>query len=265
MNWHKIAGIGVAGNFTGHLEQAGEDKDFSKIKVKDKRAPKGVFPFYMPNGSSHFLHQMPISTSEIILKNAHENHQIEPEMSLLCELQYHQQMVTKITPTHAMAHNDCSIRRPGAKKISEKKNWGNNSKGVSAQHIAIDKFENGGILDAYNLTSYLLRDGEFHLYGLDSPVTGYSYFYTELIAWMTERLRHQQDEGPLENMKEWLMASGCPAKILISIGATKYTPFGESTYLEHGDVIYVILYDSTIYNETDFHKIINDLLRSWTS
>ncbi len=66
----------------------------------------------------------------------------------------------RIVPREAMAHNDCSIRREGAKKISEKKNWGVETKGTSAQSIEIDRFEAGGILDDYRIASYLLRDGE---------------------------------------------------------------------------------------------------------
>ena len=44
----KIACFGVAGNFTGHLEQAGEAIDFAKMKVSDTNAPKAVFPTFIP-------------------------------------------------------------------------------------------------------------------------------------------------------------------------------------------------------------------------
>ena len=37
-------GLGVAGNFAGHLEQAGEAADFVAVKVDDKVAPKALFP-----------------------------------------------------------------------------------------------------------------------------------------------------------------------------------------------------------------------------
>ena len=40
MEWDNIFGIGVAGNFTGHLEQAGEAKDFLHVRVSDEQAPK---------------------------------------------------------------------------------------------------------------------------------------------------------------------------------------------------------------------------------
>ena len=37
----KMATFGVAGNFTGHLEQAGEAVDFTNVKTKEAKAPKG--------------------------------------------------------------------------------------------------------------------------------------------------------------------------------------------------------------------------------
>lgn len=41
----KFIGLGVAGNFTGHLEQAGEDRDFVKIQTSEVHQPKAIFPF----------------------------------------------------------------------------------------------------------------------------------------------------------------------------------------------------------------------------
>jgi hypothetical protein len=39
--------------------------------------------------------------------------------------------------------------------------------------------------------------------------------------------------------------------MVISIGATSYTKFGESTFLEIGDEIFVYIYDSLQYNFED--------------
>ena len=44
--------FGIAGNFTGHLEQAGEAGDFRNIKTKEESAPKAVFPTYIPGAKS---------------------------------------------------------------------------------------------------------------------------------------------------------------------------------------------------------------------
>ena len=214
MDLQDVIGLGVAGNFTGHLEQAGEAANFEGVAVR----PKGVFPFYVPGGGEHFLHRFPLSTSRIQLPGAADDLQMEPEIGLLCDLEYRGNEVAGIVPRQFGAYNDCSIRRPGARKISEKKNWGPASKGIAATLLPIDRFEPGGILDHFRLASYLLRSGELHAYGVDSAVTGYSYFHGRLLDWLLERVNTQADEGPLESIAGWLERAGHPKRALISIG-----------------------------------------------
>ncbi len=268
MDFERVIGLGVAGNFAGHLEQAGEARDFKDLKLADARAPKGVFPFYVPLPSSsssssagtsgHFLHRYPISADRIRLSSRDENHQIEPEVSLLCDLVYggpDGSRVTSLTPRFAMAHNDCSIRREGASKISEKKNWGPESKGTSRQSIPIDRFERGGVLDDYHIACFLLRGGVLHEYGVDSPVASYSYMYGELVAWLVRMLNEQVDGGPLENIARWFEVAGRPAQALISIGATRYTDFGETNFLEPGDESIVVVYDAQHFSSAEIRRI----------
>ncbi len=255
MDWQDVIGLGVAGNFTGHLEQAGEADDFRHLAIPDASAPKGVFPFYVPGDGEHFLHRFPISSDRLRLGSPDEKHQIEPEVALLCELRYESGRVVAIEPRSAMAHNDCSIRREGAKKISEKKNWGPETKGTAREAIEIDRFEPGGVLDEYRIASFLLRDGELFEYGVDSAVRSYSYVYGQLIDWLITRLNDQVDEGPLENIADWLAVAGMPPRALISIGATRYTPFGESTFLARGDRAIVALYDSTRLDRNEIETI----------
>ena len=257
MDWQNIAGFGIAGNMTGHLEQAGEAGDFTQVQVLEATAPKGIFPFYIPKSpATRQLHVMPLSSTLIELNPDGERYQIEPEMSLLCDLHYKDGAVSAIVPLSAMAHNDCSIRKKGAKKISSKKNWGPHTKGVSTNPIAIDQFSAGGILDHIQLTSYLLRDEHLHLYGVSSPVISYSYFYEQLLDWMIEKFAHQKDEGPLENLKAALAEAQYPAQALISIGATRYTRFGETNFLKPNDIAIVALYDTRTYTEQDIREII---------
>ena len=249
MDWERVIGLGVAGNFAGHLEQAGEANDFKDLVIEDAAAPKGIFPFYVPRlgadetEQAHFLHVCPISSERIRLGSQEEKHQIEPEVSILCDLVYENGRVVRVVPREAMAHNDCSIRREGAKKISEKKNWGPETKGTASQSIPIDRFEKGGVLDGYRIASYLLRDGTLTEYGVDSSVASYSYMYSQLLDWLVDKLNHQVDEGPLENISEWLEVAGQPSQALISIGATRYTEFGETTFLSRGDQVIVAVYD----------------------
>ena len=48
---NKMPAFGVAGNFTGHLEQAGEAGDFANVITKEQNAPKAIFPTYIDRKS----------------------------------------------------------------------------------------------------------------------------------------------------------------------------------------------------------------------
>ena len=45
MNFEQMIGFGVAGNFAGHLEQAGEAADFTQVKTENAIQPKAIFLF----------------------------------------------------------------------------------------------------------------------------------------------------------------------------------------------------------------------------
>ncbi len=239
-----IIGFGIAGNFARHLEQAGESADFVGIETAEEDAPKGVFPTYVP-GDETFLGIWPFSSTTIT--NPGKPIQMEPEIALLCDIAYEEENVSAITPTRFGAYNDCSIRIEGAPKISVKKNWGANSKGITEQMLPLDSFSHGSKLDHYALTSFIKRDGTLHQYGENSPLSTYSYFYKKLTDWIVDRLNNQQETGPLENLKALLKKAAYPKQMLISIGATRYTPYGESHYLENGDILYIITYDTRLY------------------
>ena len=247
-----LAGFGVAGNFANHLEQAGESEDFINVQTDEEDAPKGIFPFYLKNFDG-FISTFPLSTTSIVAKEG-ENIQMEPEIALLCDVSYEDGKVSTLTPTHFTAYNDCSIRRKGAKKISQKKNWGAQTKGVSEDFIPIDKFSLGGVMDNYNIASFIKRDGKLIAYGVDSQALGYSYFYEKLITWLEKKFAHQTDHGPLEAISKYLESVDYPCKFLVSIGATRYTEFGETHFLELGDEIFVLIYDRNHEDEASVIK-----------
>ena len=133
-------GFGVAGNFAGHLEQAGEAVDFANV-ASDGAAPKGIFPWYAP-GYDSFLGEFPLSHDALMVPTTTEadgplNLQIEPEVALACRVVWNGDTIATLQPFALGAFNDCSIRRPNAKKISHKKNWGPASKGVAHQFFDI--------------------------------------------------------------------------------------------------------------------------------
>lgn len=241
-------GFGVAGNFAGHLEQAGEAADFARVVPVAAEAPKGIFPWYRP-GDEGFLGTFPLSVERLELPTADVplNLQIEPELGVIVRMAYGAGgRVVGCRPTAAGAFNDCSIRRPGATKISEKKNWGVASKGLAARLFAIDDLEADGGLRGLRIASFLRRGDTVHEYGIDSAAADYSYAGARLIDWILDRLANQvgAPDTPLEPVGRQLCASGCPPQAVVGIGATRYTAFGESNFLLPGDESVVVVYDS---------------------
>lgn len=248
MNDYKnFIGLGVAGNFALHLEQAGESADFKEILTEDPNGPKGMFPFYI-SGCEGRLGIYPISSDTILLPNEECNVQPEPEVALICDFDYDAEgNVTNITPRFFGAYNDCSLRKEGAAKISHKKNWGESSKGLASTLIPIDTFEKGGIMDSYRIASFLRREGMLMRYGEDVELTGYSFFYGKLLEWMQKQINTQSDFGPLEPIGDYLREALCPKQAIISIGATRYTHFGETNFIQEGDEVIVVVYDNNTY------------------
>ncbi len=262
--YKNFLGLGIAGNFALHLDQAGEAEDFKDVITADEAAPKGMFPFYLPIAegaeskkhpqAKEQLYTYPLSAERLQLPKEALNVQAEPEVGLICELEYVAGKITSITPTYFGAYNDASIRVKGANKISDKKNWGAYSKGFSAQLIEIDKFEAGGIMDNFSICSFLRRDNTLHTYGEDVELTGYSYFYTKLLNWIENQINTQEEFGPLEPLAEYIEFSGYPKEAIISIGATRYSDYGEHTFLQKDDDVLVVLYDHTMYTHHDVLK-----------
>lgn len=244
-----VAGVGVAGNFAGHLEQAGEAADFVAVASDSPEGPKGVFPWYVP-GDDGFLGVFPLSSERLVRpRDPQADLQIEPEAGVLLDVSYDDDgRVRALTPRALGAFNDCSIRRPGAAKISHKKNWGAHSKGVARRMFAVGDLDPAGATASLRLASFLRRDGETHEYGIDSPLAGYTYYGARLLGWLADRLRSQAGAPgtPLEPVGEYLRAAGRPPRLLVGIGATRYTPLGESTYLRAGDEAVVIVYDGAV-------------------
>lgn len=241
--------FGVAGNFTGHLEQAGEAADFVSVAAAEN-APKAVFPTYIPGACGtvpSFLGVFPFDSLEIRFPEGEKKVQIEPECAVVFRAHWNGDVIESLEPLCFGASNDCSIRKEGAKKISQKKNWGECSKGFSSQLISIDRFDAEGILNRYRIASFMIRGNEVFTYGEDSAVRDYSYIYEKLNEWMIEKLNGQKDEGPAENINSYLNEAGCPEQIMISIGATRYTEFGETNFLNGGDESVVILYPEDKY------------------
>ena len=249
-------GFAVAGNFAGHLGEAGEADEFSVIQTEEKDAPKGLFPFYIKEHNS-FLGTYPISSDVISMHNREADKiQAEPEVALICDFVYEDGKVIDIIPKYFSAFNDCSLRTQDGNKLSTKKNWGINTKGISEDFIEIDNFSERGILSKYHLSSFIKRDGKIHNYGTISAVKTYSYFFTQLKDWMINKFNTQEDCGPLEELGQFMKNAKDAKGMLIAAGATAYADFGKKNFLKKGDELFIYVYNARVYSH---QSIINNI------
>ncbi|MDO5055155.1 MAG: DUF5718 family protein [Pasteurella oralis] len=257
MDFKKMIGLGVAGNFAGHLEQAGEAADFISVQIEESIQPKAIFPFYVPsnklNPEHQFLATYPISHQHLSFSNeiGADNLQIEPEIALICDIEYSGQKVIQLIPRLFAAYNDCSIRRPNAQKISEKKNWAPESKGLSPTLLPLTSFKLGSEIDQFHIACFHKRGEQFNEYGVDSPALGYSYFHQKLLNWIVDKMNTQPDQGPMNNISALIEKADYPKQAIISIGATRYTDFGEHNFLQVGDTSIVVVYNAEKYSHSD--------------
>lgn len=260
MDFKHAIGFGVAGNFAGHLEQAGEAADFITVKTEEAIQPKAIFPFYVPsqtlNPEHQFLSIFPLSHNKIHFpEQGADNLQIEPEIALICDIEYSDKKVTALIPRFFGAYNDCSIRRPNAKKISEKKNWGTNTKGLSATLLPLTSFDLDSEIDQFYIACFHKRNETFSEYGINSPALGYSYFHHKLLNWIIDKMNTQPDLGPMNDIPALIEKANYPKQAVISIGATRYTEFGERNFLQVGDVSIVVVYNAKQYSAEDIAEM----------
>lgn len=244
-------GFAVAGNFAGHLGEAGEADEFSVIETEDKDAPKGLFPFYI-KGHKSFLGTYPICEKNIHTHGREEDKiQAEAEVALICDFTYENEKVVDIIPKYFTAFNDFSLRIQDGKKLSAKKNWGENTKGISKDLIAIDNFTEEGILGTYHISSFIKRDGLLHNYGTISAVKSYSYFFAQLKNWMVDKFNTQEDCGPLEEISQFMHNAKESKGMLIALGSTAYSEFGKKNFLKKGDELFVYVYNARVHSYQD--------------
>lgn len=256
-------GFGVAGNFAGHLEQAGEAVDFASVGAA-AAMPKGIFPWYVP-GSDTRLGAFPLSSDLLALPapaaDAPLRIQVEPELGVLCDIARDETgAVAALTPRWVAAFDDCSLRRPNAAKISDKKNWGVGSKGLASTAFVASDLAPDGPLASMRLASFLRRDHETHAYGVDSAIPTYTLFGEPLLLWLAERLRLQRgsSDTPLEDVGALLDQSHTATTVLVGIGASRYEPYGEVTFVEPGDEAVVVLYDADTHSPTHVAEHVAD-------
>lgn len=240
--------LGIAGNSAGHLQQTGESQAFTQFD--DANKPQALFPIYVPQAQEHYLAVMPYSSHQLILpEDEQAKAQMEPEVALKLQATYSADgQLIRLTPVAMTLVNDVTYRNASVTRLAQKKNWGRASKGLAAAEIQINDFSHAANLGSYRLCGFHQRDGLWQLAGEDVALTQYSYFYSELLQWLVEQIQQQQETGLFHNIQSLLTQANLPDTLLVAIGATRYSDYGQQHQLLSGDQTVVALYDSARYH-----------------
>lgn len=259
--WHRCYGLGVAGNVAGHMAQAGEADGHAEEAAQ--ATPAAVFTFYAPHPHTvdapvkevlARLEQFPVTNAVIDLprREGARNVQVEPEMGLYVDVVYARDggSVERLVPRRVAAFNDCSIRQlDGSEKLSEKKNWGFGSKGISLRSFRVESLAPGTLVDRLVLLSYIKRGEEVQQYSVAAPARSYLMFHQPLLDWIVDRVNHQEDTGKWERVFPQLVESDYPTSMWIALGAGEYTDWGSTHFIEPKDEALVMIYDEEEFPE----------------
>lgn len=267
-NWHRTYGLGVAGNVAGHMAQAGEA---DAAADSTPSMPAGVFTFYAPHPhtvdapESEVLDRLgtfPVTNAVIDFPRVGGNVQVEPEMGLYVDIVYSedQKTVERLQPRRIAAFNDCSIRKlDGSKKLSERKNWGFGSKGISLRSFRVNSLSPGTFVDHLVLVSYINRGGNIEQYSVAAPARNYLLFHEPLLRWIMDSINYQKNEGNWEEIFQQLVASDYPTSMWIALGAGEYTEWGQTNFLEAKDECVVMIYDEQVFPNAPGLEVVSTL------
>lgn len=299
-DWSTTLGLAVAGNVAGHMEQAGEAATTPKEEDEEddgKLYPAALFAYYVPplrintdnfyNGEDEYhnarlkqleekvdrLTRFPITNALINMPVVGGQVQVEPEIALYVEIvykknviahPYKRKLVDKLIPRKLAAFNDCSIRQlESSRKLSEKKNWGLGSKGISLSTIplpdGVEDFTEDGLASNFVLAAYIKRDDEIFEYTRKTMGKEYMMFFGDLLDWIKDSMNLQGTTGKWEDIAELLNISGYPQHAWIALGAGVYTKWGEKNMICEGDQCAVVLYDTRKHQPTISAEIIQGI------
>lgn len=249
--------LGIAGNSPGYLIQTGEIKAFTENQL-EQNGPKALFPIYV-KGHDSFLGISPFCQSQLRLPASLDAViQMEPELAVRFEVEYSGDgKISELRPIALTLINDATHRNRVVSKLSEKKNWGPQSKGALQQQIDIDSLQVDGI-EHFRICGFLGRNGKWVQCSEDVSVSQYTVFYQALCDWIVQRIAQQRDEFALNDIDQLLEQAKHPSSIAVAIGAPSYTQECCEHQLQPGDETVVCLYDQRHYRLNDIEKQITE-------
>lgn len=250
-----LFGVGIAGNFAGHLQQTGEANGLQG--QVDASSPQAIFPFYVTGAQEAYLAVNPYSFDTVRLPaDKTAKVQMEPEIALVAKVQYLGDSVIGIEPESMTLLNDVTYRNATVSKLAQKKNWGPASKGIAKKVWPLASFGALDGLEKYRFCSFHHRDGQWASCCNDVSLSDYSYSYEKLITWVMSQFNSQQEQGALHDLSQLFAQAGYPERMLISLGSSRYTDYGEQHQLLSGDELCAVLYDATRINIDEIDALI---------
>ncbi|CAE7619910.1 unnamed protein product [Symbiodinium sp. CCMP2456] len=237
--------------------------------------PPAVFTFYAPHPHTvdatedeilQRLENFPVTNAVIDFPRQGGNVQVEPEMGLYCDIVYTKdgRAVERLVPRRIAAFNDCSIRQlDGSSKLSEKKNWGFGSKGISLRSFRINSISRGSYVDQLCMASYIKRGDQTFDYSIPAPARNYLLFHDALLDWIVERINTQTDTDKWEEIFPRLVQSDYPVSMWIALGAGEYTDWGNNNFLQPKDETLVLIYDEKRYPKGPSAGLVESLFQDF--
>ncbi|MDG3085602.1 DUF5718 family protein [Vibrio hannami] len=243
--------IGIIGNYFGHLSGA--------ENVEEHPLPNGIFVI-------HQSHADTVSSGNVALYPLEgTNVDIEPEFVIRFEANYKNAKLESLTPKQMTIGNDFTIRKlDGSLKISERKAWGEKSKGINQTWWDMHEFIPDNYGKNLNLISYIERDGQLYCATPLVDCSDTKVFCGDLISWIIDRVNNQERNGMYEEILPSLVDLNYPEEIVLYTGAPNYSDWGEANFVEKGDRVHIAAFESGSWKVNDIkdlflkNELVND-------
>lgn len=227
--------IGIIGNYFGHLSGA--------ENVEEHPLPNGIFVINRD-------HPETLTTgSEAWYPKAGTSIDIEPEFVIRFRASYEAGKLAALEPKQMTIGNDFTIRKlDGSSKISERKAWGEKSKGINRKWWDMLSFTPENYGKNLNLVSYIEREGEFYCATPQVDCTDTKVFCDELINWIIDSVNNQKSEGMYEEILPVVSEMGFPEEIILYTGAPNYSQWGEENFVQRGDKVHIAAFQTSSWS-----------------
>ncbi|WP_375748199.1 DUF5718 family protein [Vibrio sp. HN007] len=234
--------IGIIGNYFGHLSGA--------ENVEEHPMPNGIFVINRE-------HPETLTTgSEARYPKTGTNVDIEPEFVIRFKAKYEKNQLASLKPLQMTIGNDFTIRKlDGSSKISERKAWGEKSKGINRLWWDMLDFTPENYGRNLNLVSYIEREGELYCATLLVNCTDTKVFCDELIKWVIDRVNNQKSEGMYEEILPSVNEMSFPEELILFTGAPNYSQWGEDNFVEKGDTVHIAAFQASSWSQEQVKKL----------